>query len=119
MTEREKMTLGQLYNPADDELCILRAKAHRLCQDFNKLYDTDEAGRCAILRELLPDFFVLPPERTALTPAFAVLVLLGFAGAANPPSSSSRNFSSAVFSLIYSVHPYCSALAPNYKSWRA
>ena len=56
MTEREKMTLGQLYNPADDELVMLRQKAHRLCQDFNRLYDTDEYGRCAILRELLPDF---------------------------------------------------------------
>ena len=56
MTEREKMTLGQLYNPADEELCMLRVKAHRLCQDFNLLHDTDEAARCAILRELLPDF---------------------------------------------------------------
>ncbi|MBQ9434316.1 MAG: sugar O-acetyltransferase [Synergistaceae bacterium] len=56
MTEREKMTLGLPYNPTDDELCMLRAKAHRLCQDFNRLYDTDEYGRCTILRELLPDF---------------------------------------------------------------
>ena len=56
MTEREKMTLGLPYNPADEELCMLRTKAHRLCQDFNRLYDTDEYGRCAILRELLPDF---------------------------------------------------------------
>ena len=56
MTEREKMTAGLLYNPADDELYMLRTKAHRLCTDYNKLYDTDEVERNAILRELLPDF---------------------------------------------------------------
>lgn len=56
MTEREKMTAGLLYNPADEELLMLRTKAHRLCQDFNLLHETDEAGRCAILRELLPEF---------------------------------------------------------------
>ena len=48
------MTRGELYNPADEELYILRTKAHRLCQDYNRLYDTDEIGRGRILRELLP-----------------------------------------------------------------
>lgn len=56
MNEREKMTRGELYNPADDELYMLRTKAHRLCMNFNRLYDTDEAERCAVLRELLPNF---------------------------------------------------------------
>lgn len=55
MTEREKMVLGQPYNAADDELYALRTKAHRLCQDYNRLYDTDEAEREAVLRELLPN----------------------------------------------------------------
>lgn len=55
MTEREKMVRGELYNPSDDELFTLRTKAHRLCQDYNRLYDTDEYARSGILRELLPD----------------------------------------------------------------
>ncbi|MBQ7543685.1 MAG: sugar O-acetyltransferase [Synergistaceae bacterium] len=64
MTEREKMILGELYNPADDELYTLRTKAHRLCADYNRLHDTDEAARYSLLRELLPnctfdDYFYL------------------------------------------------------------
>jgi maltose O-acetyltransferase len=55
MTEREKMIRGELYNPSDDELFMLRTKAHRLCQDYNRLYDTDEYARAGILRELMPD----------------------------------------------------------------
>ncbi len=55
MTEFEKMIAGELYNPADDELYELRTKAHRLCQDYNKLYDTDEEAREKILRELMPN----------------------------------------------------------------
>ena len=56
MTEREKMTRGELYNPADPELVNLRQKAHRLCLQFNQLFETDEAARCAILKELLGNF---------------------------------------------------------------
>ena len=54
MNERMKMTAGELYNPADDELCMLRTKAHKLCMMYNALYDTDEEERYKILRELLP-----------------------------------------------------------------
>ena len=57
MTEFEKMIRGELYNPADDELYTLRTKAHRLCADYNKLYDTDEEERYRILRELLPNWW--------------------------------------------------------------
>ena len=53
MTEREKMIKGELYNPADPELVNLRQKAHRLCLQFNRLFETDEAARCAVLKELL------------------------------------------------------------------
>ena len=56
MTEREKMTAGELYKPSDDELVMLRHKAHRLCTQYNMTFETDEETRCAILRELLPDF---------------------------------------------------------------
>ncbi|MBQ7220055.1 MAG: sugar O-acetyltransferase [Synergistaceae bacterium] len=55
MSEFEKMIRGELYNPADDELYALRTKAHRLCADYNKLYDTDEEARYRILHELLPN----------------------------------------------------------------
>lgn len=50
------MIRGELYNPADDELYLLRTKAHRLCQDYNCLHDTDEMARAAILQELLPNY---------------------------------------------------------------
>jgi len=53
MTELEKMINGDLYNPADPELVNLRQKAHRLCTQFNQTFETDEATRCAILRDLL------------------------------------------------------------------
>ena len=56
MTEREKMTAGELYKPSDSELAMLRHKAHRLCTQYNMTFETDEETRCAILRELLPDF---------------------------------------------------------------
>lgn len=55
MTEFEKMFAGEMYNPLDDELYLLRTKAHRLCLDYNKLYDTDEEERERILRELMPN----------------------------------------------------------------
>ena len=56
MTEREKMIAGELYNPADPELVALRHKAHRLCTQYNQTFETDEETRCAILKELLPNF---------------------------------------------------------------
>ncbi|MBQ7268062.1 MAG: sugar O-acetyltransferase [Synergistaceae bacterium] len=54
MNERMKMTAGELYNPADEELYTLRTKAHRLCLMYNQLFDTDEEERYKILHELLP-----------------------------------------------------------------
>lgn len=56
MTELTKMINGNLYNPADSELVILRQKAHRLCTQFNQTFENDETERCAILKELLPNF---------------------------------------------------------------
>lgn len=55
VSELEKMTAGELYNPADGELYAIRTRAHRLCQLYNQLPDTDEDGRNEILRELLPN----------------------------------------------------------------
>ncbi len=56
MTELEKMIRGELYKPSDPELRMLRHKAHRLCTMFNQTFETDEETRCAILKELLPNF---------------------------------------------------------------
>lgn len=55
MTEKEKMLAGEPYDPTDKELTELRVKAHRLSQEYNMTYETDEAKRREILDELLPD----------------------------------------------------------------
>lgn len=55
MTEKEKMVSGKIYDPSDKELEALRINAHRLCKDFNNLYDDEEEKREAILDELIPN----------------------------------------------------------------
>ena len=52
MTELEKMLKGELYDPSDDTLLMLRHKAHRLCQEYNALKDTETDKRLAILKEM-------------------------------------------------------------------
>ena len=42
MIEKEKMLAGKIYDPSDEELAGLRAKAHRLCKEYNELLETDE-----------------------------------------------------------------------------
>lgn len=54
MTETEKMLAGKLYDSSDAELAGLRGKAHRLCADYNKTYETEAQKRSEILDELLP-----------------------------------------------------------------
>ena len=54
MTEKEKMLGGRLYDPTDDELLELRAKAHRLSAEYNLTYETEEEKRASIFKELLP-----------------------------------------------------------------
>ncbi len=54
MTEKEKCLAGKIYDPNDSELLALRRKAHKLCLDYNALYETD-GRREEILKELLPD----------------------------------------------------------------
>lgn len=53
MTEREKMILGKIYDPADGELAARRRYAHKLCNAYNAL-DEDDPERENILAELLP-----------------------------------------------------------------
>ncbi len=55
MTEKEKMTAGKIYDASHDELLKARAKAHRLCTDYNRTYEEDEEKRIAILKDLLPE----------------------------------------------------------------
>ena len=52
MSEFEKMLQGKIYDCTDEEIKPLRAKAHRLCFDYNKLYE-DDPKREEILEELL------------------------------------------------------------------
>ena len=60
MTEREKMVAGQLYDPADPELCELRLKARKLVRQYN-LTDEDEPDRQQeLLKALLPNTAEMP-----------------------------------------------------------
>lgn len=54
MTEKEKMEQGLLYDAGDTQLKDLRAKAHRLCKDYNDTYEDETEKREQILAELLP-----------------------------------------------------------------
>lgn len=53
MTEKEKMLSGQLYDASDSELAALRKTAHKLCKDYNDLYEDETEARDDILRKLL------------------------------------------------------------------
>ena len=51
MTEKEKMIMGKIYDPSDEELVSIRTKAHRLSKEYNELLETDKR-RTEILKEL-------------------------------------------------------------------
>ena len=53
MSEKEKMLAGKIYDPTDEELTILRTKAHRLSQHYNTLFEDDDL-RNTIIDELIP-----------------------------------------------------------------
>ena len=53
MSEKEKMLEGKIYDPTDEELTILRTKAHRLSQYYNTLFEDDDL-RNTIIDELIP-----------------------------------------------------------------
>ena len=54
LTEKEKMIAGKIYDPSGQELAKGRAKAHRLCTDYNHTYEEEEEKRLSILKELIP-----------------------------------------------------------------
>lgn len=53
MTEEQRIFNGGLFASEVLELVEKKAKAHRLSQEFNALFEDDEAARQAILDELL------------------------------------------------------------------
>lgn len=54
MTSEEKKILsGILFSPGDPELRALKRKAHKLNQDYNRLYEDETEQRSAILHDLL------------------------------------------------------------------
>ena len=55
MTEKEKMLSGALYNPncGDPELSAEHARCAALCRAYNQLPPGDEAGRRALMTQLL------------------------------------------------------------------
>ncbi|HIW88467.1 MAG TPA: sugar O-acetyltransferase [Candidatus Ligilactobacillus excrementipullorum] len=55
MTNEEKMLAGKLYDPEETSLQEKRMKAHRLCQEYNALFDDETAKRQAVITELIPD----------------------------------------------------------------
>ncbi len=52
MTEREKMLAGELYDPADKELCKLRYDARILTEKINKTSISEREERVQLLKEL-------------------------------------------------------------------
>lgn len=55
MTEKEKMFSGKIYDPFSEGMPEDRTKAHELCNQYNKLTETNQKKREKILDKLLPD----------------------------------------------------------------
>ena len=53
MREEEKIDAGLMFSPADPELKAMKLKAHKLDQDYNRLYEDRTEERAAILKELV------------------------------------------------------------------
>lgn len=66
MTEWEKMLAGEPYRPGDPALRAARRRARRLTHRYNGLHPDDDAGRQAVLEELLGRV----GEGTVLRPPF-------------------------------------------------
>ena len=49
------MLAGKIYDASADGLPKLRAKAHKLCAEYNATLETEEKKRAKILRDLLPN----------------------------------------------------------------
>ena len=51
-TEKDKMLVGELYDPLDSELVRARERARDLCQELNATRERDQEDRRRILKEL-------------------------------------------------------------------
>lgn len=64
-TEKEKMLLGELYNPLDLQLVEERKQGRLLFQAFNRTSENELAQRSLLLKQLLPnakeDVWIEPP----------------------------------------------------------
>ncbi len=52
MTEKEKMSIGEFYNPLDAELVKLRKRARELCEKFNRISIKNREAGIGIIRKL-------------------------------------------------------------------
>lgn len=52
MDNKEKMLLGKIYDPNEDELISLRNKAHKLCKIYNATFDEEVEKRENILNDM-------------------------------------------------------------------
>lgn len=52
-SEERKIMSGTLFCPGDPELRAIKLKAHKLNQDYNRLYEDETKAREAILQDLL------------------------------------------------------------------
>ncbi|ETY73638.1 sugar O-acetyltransferase [Lactiplantibacillus fabifermentans] len=53
MSELDKLDAGQWYHFLDDEVAARKARAAKLCQEFNAIDATDPAAQTAKIREIL------------------------------------------------------------------
>lgn len=64
-TQKQKMLLGELYNPFDDELSIERERTRLLLKRFNDTREDDLICRDKIMHDLLPlagdNLWIQPP----------------------------------------------------------
>ena len=60
MTEKEKMLVGQLYDPGDRELTALRVKARKLARRYNQTDEDEPEKQRELLRKLLPNSAEMP-----------------------------------------------------------
>lgn len=52
MSEKEKMLNGEMYDPSDEELVLLRQKCHALCTQYNQTNEEEIEKRTEILRKI-------------------------------------------------------------------
>lgn len=65
LSEKEKMTAGELYDALDIEVLGLRLHAHDLCHALSQVRPSDLDAKQEIIRQLLPnaeeEIFITPP----------------------------------------------------------